>query len=58
MNKETLVDEMSRLEKANDQYLSDQIDKQNFNELAKQIHQVNVDAGWWVDMNRDIYQTL
>jgi len=30
----------------------------NFNELAKIIHQQCVDAGWWVDMNRDVYQTL
>lgn len=29
-----------------------------FNELAKTIHQLNVDAGWWSDMNRDVYQCL
>lgn len=28
------------------------------NELAKEIHQQNVAAGWWKDMNRDLFQTL
>jgi hypothetical protein len=30
----------------------------DFNQLAKDIHQINVDAGWWKDMNRDVYQCL
>lgn len=27
------------------------------NELAKEVHEHNVRAGWWKDMNRDFYQT-
>jgi hypothetical protein len=32
--------------------------KQKLNELAKQVFAQNVEAGWWDDMNRCIYQTL
>lgn len=30
----------------------------NVNELAKTIHQNNIDAGWWDDSNRDLNEVL
>jgi len=30
----------------------------DLNELAQQMHAQNVAAGWWKDMNRDLFQTL
>lgn len=39
-------------------YKGETMKELNYDELSKDIYQQNVDAGWWDDPNRCIYQTL